>query len=316
MTGSHAVRDDDATTSERAPHLTTAVQLLLLGSVATWVLQLTLLTPGDVQATLGFSSRTFTEQWWTIVTYAFVHADGWHLLMNGYALWLFGPAVEARWGAGTFVRFYLFCALGGWFAHMVFGSSGTILIGSTAAVIGVALAYARLWPDEPVRLFGAVPTSSRWLVFIVIALLVVDGTLSAEVALGSAYLAHLGGLVAASAALHAGPSATLERLRRRVNAVPDEPDEPMLRAIPRLAPRTRPAERATIDEVVAQANASPMPRPVSRAAHPLQAPPTETLDRLLDKISEHGIESLTADERRWLEDASKKLQRGDGQDGR
>ncbi|MBI3504531.1 MAG: rhomboid family intramembrane serine protease [Proteobacteria bacterium] len=315
MTEPQGITYDEPAVGERGPRLTSAVQLLLLASVATWVLQLTLVTPGDMQSALGFSSHTLTDRWWTIVTYSFVHADGWHLAMNGYALWLFGPRVEARWGSGPFVRFYLLCALGGWFAHLVFGAPGTTLIGSTAAVAGVALAYARTWPNETVHLFGTVPATSRWLAYLVIMLLLLDGTLSPEIGLGTAYLAHLGGLAAAGMALRATPSATLERLRRSVNAVPDEPDEPMPRAIPRSAPRTRPAEHA-IDDIVAQANASPVPRPASRTARQAETPPSETLDRLLDKISQHGIASLSSDEKRWLEEASKKLQRGDGTDAR
>lgn len=312
MTEPERAEDHDLGLEETRPRVTSAVQLLLLGSIATWVLQRTVLSPADVQTALGFAPGTFTVRWWTIATYAFVHADGWHLLMNGYVLWLFGRRVEAHWGAGPFVRFYLLCILGGWFVHLVAGAPTVTLIGSTAPVLGVALAYARLWPDEPVYLFGAVPTTSRWLVVVVGTLLLADGVLSADVALGSAYLAHLGGVAAAWATLRAAPSAALKRLRRSVNALPDEPDEPMPRAIPRSAPRARPAEQATIDDVVAQANAAPATRPASRVARPEIRPGTETLDRLLDKISERGIESLTADEKRWLEEASKKLQRGDG----
>lgn len=314
MTEPERVDDHDVTAAAARPRLISAVQFLLLGSVATWVLQRTVLSPADVRGALGFAPGTFTERWWTIATYSFVHADSWHLLMNGYVLWLFGRRVEARWGAGPFVRFYLLCILGGWFVHLVAGAPTVALIGSTAPVLGVAFAYARLWPDEPVYLFGAMPTTSQWLVFIVGALLLADGTMSAEVALGSAYLAHLGGVAAAWAALRAAPSGALERLRHSVHAVPDEPDEPMPRAIPRSAPRARPAEQATIDDVVAQANATPATRPASRVARPAVPPGAETLDRLLDKISEQGIESLTSDEKQWLEEASKKLQRGDGSD--
>ena len=312
MTEPERVEHHDLAPEETHPPVATAVQLLLLGSIATWVLQRTVLSPADVQTSLGFAPGTFTTRWWTIATYAFVHADGWQLLMNGYVLWLFGRRVEARWGAGPFVRFYFLCILGGWFVHLVAGAPTVTLSGSTAPVLGVLLAHARLWPDESVYLFGTVPTTSRRLVVIVGTLLVADGVLSADVALGWAYLAHLGGVAAAWATLRAAPSVALKRLRRGVNALPDDPDEPMPRAIPRSAPRARPAEQATIDDVVAQANAAPVTRPASRTMRAEVRQGMETLDRLLDKISEQGIESLTADEKRWLEEASKKLQRGDG----
>ena len=65
-----------------------------------------------------------------------------------------------------------------------------------------------------------------------------------------------------------------------------------------------------VDEVIARSNAI-----VLRESKPLQhVPKHETpkeyearVNRVLDKISQHGIDSLSRDERRLLEDMSRKL---------
>ena len=51
------------------------------------------------------------------VTYAFLHGDIWHILFNMIALWQFGPRVERLFGTSRFVRFYLYCTLGGAVLH-------------------------------------------------------------------------------------------------------------------------------------------------------------------------------------------------------
>jgi hypothetical protein len=127
---------------------------------------------------------------------------------------------------------------------------------------------------------------------------------------GVAYLAHLGGLFVGYLYLRFSAAHGIDRLRRRMSALPDVPDEAP-RAIPRSQPRSR--ERTSdIDDIVARSNAM-------AAQHHEGATPTLTskvgkkktdeLNYVLDKISERGIESLTSDERRLLEEMSKKLRR-------
>jgi hypothetical protein len=65
-----------------------------------------------------------------------------------------------------------------------------------------------------------------------------------------------------------------------------------------------------VDEVVARSNAVVLREGKPLAHVPKQETPKEyaaRVNRVLDKISEEGIESLTRDERRLLEDMSRKL---------
>jgi len=125
---------------------------------------------------------------------------------------------------------------------------------------------------------------------------------------GVAYLAHLGGLAAGWLYLRTSSATSLDRLKQRVSQIPDVPDETP-RPIPRL-PRSR-EKVQEVDDIVAKSKAAVARRQAS--APPTPSPklvpkrPDEQLDVVLDKISEYGLDSLTSDERRILEEMSRKL---------
>jgi membrane associated rhomboid family serine protease len=290
-----------------APRTTSAVRWLIAINVAIYFIQLTMVTPADVQLALGSQKENLGHQWWTVVTYMFVHRDFWHLALNTSAIWLFGPRVEWQWGTREFVRYYLICGLGGWFAHLALMGGGSVLIGSSAPVLGVMLAYATLWAHERMFLFGAIPTTVRWLVVLVAGGILVDGIAGGGRASGLPYLAHLGGLAAGALYLRTTAAVSLGRLREGVSPVPDEPDDAPPRAVPRSLPRSRARERENIDDVVARSNAAVARRPSSGRTSPDRQIDLAALDKVLDKISAHGIESLSREELNLLDEASRRL---------
>jgi hypothetical protein len=133
---------------------------------------------------------------------------------------------------------------------------------------------------------------------------------------GIAWFAHLGGLAFGWVYLRVSAFGGLDNFRRWVSPVPDEPED-AFRAVPRVRPRNRDrGDRSEpIDEVVAKSNAivakptksAVIPRPNTDATR-ISA---EKLDMVLDKISKHGIESLTSEEVRILEEMSARLRRGE-----
>jgi rhomboid family protein len=287
--------------------MTNAVRWLIAINVAVFFIQLTLVRETYVQAWLGFRQENLGHQWWTIGTYMFVHTGFWQLALNIYALWLFGPRVEWRWGTKEFVRYYLFCGLGGWFAHLALVGGDTVLTGASAAVLGVLAAYATLWSDERVFLFGVLPSTVRWVAVLMGGIILTLGMSGVDGPGGPAYLAHLGGVLAGILYFRATASVNLGRLRQGVSPVPDEPDDVPPRAVPRALPRSRGRERETIDDVVARSNATIAKRSSVRPTVP--DPPVDfaALDKVLDKISSQGIESLSRDERTLLDEASRRL---------
>ncbi|MEP7346285.1 MAG: rhomboid family intramembrane serine protease, partial [Gemmatimonadaceae bacterium] len=295
------------TTDEaEAPRLTRAVQWLIAINVAIFFLQLTVVGSTNMQVALGFDAQHLATSWWTVVTYMFVHGGFWHLALNMYTLFLFGPRVEHAWSPGEFIRYYVLCGLGGWFFHLLF-SRDALLIGASAAVLGVMLAYAMRWPNDEVYLFGVVPLKVKWLVAMLATINLISGIAGGDQGGGVAYLAHIGGLATGWIYLRSSSSAGIDRLRQRISQVPDVPDETP-RAIPRSLPRTR-EKGNEIDEIISRSNAATTRRPVGAQLSGVRSPRRDTseLDLVLDKISQEGLESLTSDERRILEEMSKEL---------
>jgi membrane associated rhomboid family serine protease len=296
-------------THDDRPRLTPAVQWLIGLNILIYFLQVTVVGPTDMQRWFGFRAHDLAAGMpWTVFTYMFVHAGFWHIAMNMLFLWVFGPRVERTWGSGAFVRYYLICGLGGVLAQWIMNRDGT-LIGASAAIYGVMLAYAVQWPDDEFLLWFVVPVKAKWLVAgcVLFDLLLGVSTLAGATS-GVAHFAHLGGLVTGWLYLHTPPpSSALERFRHRVSRAPDVPDEPP-RPVPRGLPRARDARRE-VDEIVAKSKAAVAKRPATaQAPRPVpRARRGDEINALLDKISQFGLDSLTSDERRMLEDASKRL---------
>jgi len=287
------------------PRLTRAVQWFIALNVVVYFLQFTLLGAGNMQDALGFGFDKLPGRWWTIGTHLFVHGGFWHLALNMYLLYLFGPRLEHAWGTREFRNFYLWCGLGGWIAHALLVRD-SVLLGSTAAVLGVSLAYASRWANEEVYLFLAIPLRVKWLVTMLIGITMAVGVTATWPGSGVTYLTNLGGIVAAWLFLRASPGAGIDRLRQRVSSVPDVPDEPP-RAVPRSLPRSKDRAR-DVDDIVAQSQQA-LSRQRSVQSNPVDPRPADQsdLDRVLDKISQLGLDSLTADERRVLEERSREL---------
>jgi membrane associated rhomboid family serine protease len=287
-----------------APHYP-AVKWLLAINTAVFLLQVTLVEPEKIFTTLGLSPDNFPTAWWTIVTYMFVHAGPLHLALNMVTLWMFGSRLEAAWSTRSFVYFYLWCGIGGAIAHLLFARDAS-LVGASAGVSGVLMAYGLRWPEDRVYLFGFIPSRSRWLVVWMIAINVAIG-LSPNTLIG--WKAHLGGLAFGWLFLNAGALGG-GNVRRWVAAIPDEPEE-MPRAIPKS--RGEGKQRAEgIDELISEGNAvaleSERESSARAEAEKLRA---TTLNRVLDKIFTQGLGSLTREERAVLDESSRKLRGSD-----
>jgi membrane associated rhomboid family serine protease len=287
-----------------SPRMTRAVQWLLALNVGVYFLQLTLFGSDAVFSSLALSPARFPSAWWGIVTYMFVH--GWlsHLVFNMFTLWMFGPRLEQVWGSRSFTQFYFWCGLGGGVAHLLFAPESSV-IGASGAISGVLVAYALLWPDEEVYLFGVIPMKSRWLVAAMIGTNIIFALSPGS---GIDWSAHVGGMAFGWIFLKLSSLGGLDRVRGWVSPLPDD-QEDMPRAVPRNRAPMRERDRG-VDEVVARSNAV-----VLRESKPLQHVPKQEspkeyaarVNQVLDKISQQGMESLTRDERRLLEEMSRKL---------
>jgi hypothetical protein len=213
----------------------------------------------------------------------FLHAGILHLAFNLLALYIFGPPVEERMGGRAFIGFYFACGLGGALLSyaLVLLPHASSIIGASAAVYGVMLAFAWFWPDEPIYVFPLPePISAKWLVTLVVLLSMVLPLAGLEP--GVAHLAHLGGFAAAFIWLKTD-GWRLARAERH------------LRGAPERGVLVHPAA------LTARRGESPKPRPRSPDRAPAE------IDRVLDKISASGLSSLTPAEKRFLHEMSRKM---------
>ena len=98
---------------------------------------------------------------WTFITYMFVHGGVSHILFNMLALFIFGTQVERYMGSREFLSFYFVTgALAGVFSFVVYyftHAYGVILLGASGAIFAVELAYAVIYPDSILYLWGILP---------------------------------------------------------------------------------------------------------------------------------------------------------------
>jgi membrane associated rhomboid family serine protease len=109
----------------------------------------------------------------------------WHILFNMYSLYLFGPRVEERLTSRNFIWLYLLSGIGG--GLLSFITPNVAIVGASAAIMGLIVAYAMYWPRDQLLLWGIVPVQ-MWMLCVGYVLLDLVG-FGANIA----HFAHLGG---------------------------------------------------------------------------------------------------------------------------
>lgn len=93
--------------------------------------------PPPFDAQIGVASG----EYYRLITSAFLHGSILHIALNMYALYLFGPPVEAALGRVRFLALYLLSALGGSAVSYAFANPATPSLGASGAVFGLLGAY-------------------------------------------------------------------------------------------------------------------------------------------------------------------------------
>jgi len=95
------------------------------------------------------------KQWHTLISSAFLHANGMHLLFNMITLMFFGPALEGILGPVRFVILYLVClvlsGLPSVYRHRDNPNYATL--GASGAVSGVLFSYIVYMPMSKIYTF-------------------------------------------------------------------------------------------------------------------------------------------------------------------
>lgn len=293
--------------------LTPWVKRLLIANGAIWLLTAVgLLQPRWTYDAFGFTPGDLLFQPWTPLTYMFVHGGFWHLFMNMVVLFFFGPPLEQAWGQRAFIKYYLASGLGAVLLSTLLipvlpeiGASP--VVGASGAVYGVMLAFAVRWPEAPVYIWGVFPIRAKWFVGI-LGLMTFWSTFFGGSG-GVAHWAHLGGLATGFLYLRWG-----DRAERAVRALwkklPRGVRKPFGRRRSESGPEISVQDGGAISSGGGDRSAGTS-RPDVAGGRRAPGDEDDDLDRvneILDKIREQGIESLTAEEREFLDEVSRRYQ--------
>lgn len=243
--------------------------------LADWLFQLQLANNFGVHADTLYKPIL----WYQYLTYGFLHSTTtiWHIVMNMFVLWMFGRIVEDRYGKAEFLKIYfisiLVCGIVWNLVTMAtFGANHQILmVGASGAISTIMTLFICLYPKMTLYLSFIFPVPA-WVAGVIILLLNLFGT-DEQVA----YSAHLAGIGLGLAYFFSGI--------RFGNFIPSK------FAIPKLSIRSRPRLRVhTEEEEYDPYNDS-----------------DEEAERILDKVRESGMDSLSETERRKLEAYSRRM---------
>jgi membrane associated rhomboid family serine protease len=137
---------------------------------------------------------------WQLLSYGFLHGGLTHLLLNMYALWIFGVQLENLWGSRVFAIYYFVCVIGAGLIQLLV-TSFTIhqglyypTIGASGGVFGVLLAFGMFFPNQVLfLLIPPMPIKAKW--FVILYGLIELGFGITGTSAGIAHFAHLGGML-------------------------------------------------------------------------------------------------------------------------
>ena len=239
---------------------------------------------------------------WQLLTFQFMHGGLLHLLLNCWALYVFGRAVEEALGRRSFLALYFSSGVLGGLLQMLgalvwHANFGGLVVGASAGIFGLIAAFATLYPERQLTLllFFVVPVNLRakhlLLLSGVIALLGILLPRPLAFLFGNvAHAAHLGGMIM-------GIAYVRQIMHWQWNWWH-----------PRRQPR-RPPPRELVKAATSKWRGDHKASPVAREEVSAEEFLSREVDPILDKINAHGIQSLTERERKILESAREKMSR-------
>lgn len=238
--------------------------------------------------TLPLSRLEILRQPWSLLTYMFVQVDFFHLLFNMLGLAVFGFWLSQTAGRIIVFPLYMLGALvGGFVTVLVAHIPGADvlfrhdhLIGGTAGVMAIVLASTLFMPDHVVHLYFLFPIKMKYLGLGMVAL---DLLALLFLHNPAGHISHLAGAMVGVIFIRSIP----RRERRRLVSLTELLKQSGIKDFDRITSGRRPLRD---DE-----------------HQHLRVSREEQLDRILDKINREGVHSLTAAEKKFLDEYSKSL---------
>lgn len=230
------------------------------------------------------------RQWYRILSSGFVHVNGRHLFFNMLSLFFFAGEVEANIGPINFALLYFISLIGGnlFSVYLHRNNPNYRAVGASGAVSGIVFIAIALFPGMQLGLLFIPIPFPAWLFGVGFIFYSVYGIRKQNDGIG--HEAHMGGAVCGLAGvllLFPGLLA-LNTLTILLVGIPCLLFVVLVLFFQPILFRTK-----TADFTVKPTN-------LEDAYHERKEAQRLELDRILDKMQEHGFESLTAEEKAFL----------------
>lgn len=298
---------DDIKTAFRQPN--NILKQLILINVIVFVVLIVLrtilfITSGEWLYALIFSNLAisssplyFATHPWTLITYFFTHEGFLHIIFNMLNLYWFGQLIREYIGDRKLLSLYVLGGIAGavlyllsynfipYFAdRMVIGT----MIGASASVLAIVMAAATLLPNYSFNLILIGPVKIKYIAAFLV-LLSISGAIGSN---AGGNIAHIGGAFIGWLFIK-----QLQRgndMGRPVLAVTDFFGDLFKRKPKMKITHRRFSTGSTAKPNGSKTNSGPL------------SPSQHEIDRILDKISSSGYESLSKEEKQKLFQASQK----------
>ncbi|HYG24664.1 MAG TPA: rhomboid family intramembrane serine protease [Verrucomicrobiae bacterium] len=241
---------------------------------------------------------------WQLLTFQFLHdPNNWlHIIFNSLGLFFIGRAVESMLGTRRFTHLYLLSGIAGGLLQMLLGvfvpsRFGGLVAGASAGLSGLIATFAMMnWSNRFTMFlyFFPVPMTGRILLWISLGFAIFGLVMPSG---NVAHAAHLGGLLLGVIWVKVGWHLDY--------VVP--PWERWIAGLSRLSPWNRRERKRQLVRAAIIRNPNWTAMKNISAEIPEEEFISKEVDPILDKISAHGIQSLTDRERAILERARNKM---------
>lgn len=223
---------------------------------------------------------------WTLFTYMFSHEGVGHIFWNMVSLYFFGSIIQSFIGNSRILALYIYGGIIGALLTLILHSTipvlelrASALIGASGGIMAIVTGAATLVPEKRVMLFifGEVK-----LVYIALFYLAID-LIGVQYSDGVGHICHIGGAVTGyffMSALKSGNdwSKPFNKVFYGFTGLFKAKPKPKMKVV-----RTAPSEKQTTTTV-------------KKDSASVQA----NIDKILDKISKGGYESLSKEEKDYL----------------
>lgn len=154
------------------------------------ILIATYIDRGIIYERFALTQANLSSQPWTLLTYMFLHAGYFHLLVNMFTLYFFGRFVIALVGETNFLTTYF---IGGIMGGVLFVlmAPNALVVGASGAVFALGGLLVMMRPNTRVIAFPIPIPMPLWVAILIGFIVILIPAFGARIA----WQAHLGGLI-------------------------------------------------------------------------------------------------------------------------